>query len=261
MIQANQSTSIQLKPGIPFCSAEELNRIARQQGLCLAIAQAAIFDQICKAVSLPSDLEYGLVHAYLEGHGVSNDAELGQFLSQKGWDQSDLHYFASKSERIERFKHKVFQHDLEIHFLERKLDLDLVHYSLIRVADEHLAFELHQRLLEQEAGFAELAEAYSEGLERETGGSIGPVPLTQAHPMVAEKLRTSQPGQLLQPFFLVNIWLILRLDRWEGARLEEQQRSELLSELFDAWVQERAHALLAGEPLSPLPEHLISESA
>ena len=35
---------VELHPGIPFCSAETLNRIARQQGLCLAIAQASIFD-------------------------------------------------------------------------------------------------------------------------------------------------------------------------------------------------------------------------
>ena len=255
------STAIELKPGVPFCEAGELNRIARQQGLCLAIAQASVFDQICQAVALEHELENALIRDHLERQGISNDDELDQFLQRKGWDHADLRYFASKGERLERFKQQVFKEEVEIRFLERKLDLDQVHYSLIRVSDENLAFELHQRLLEQEASFAELAAAFSEGPERDSAGQIGPVPLTQAHPEVAEKLRTSRPGQLLPPFFLVNIWLILRLDRWEGARLEEQQREELLSELFSDWLDARVMQLLAGEQPGPLPLHLLSEAA
>ena len=48
---------IELHPGTPFCTSEELNRIARQQGLCLAIAQAAIFDEICQHIKLPDEIE------------------------------------------------------------------------------------------------------------------------------------------------------------------------------------------------------------
>jgi hypothetical protein len=106
--------------------------------------------------------------------------------------------------------------------------------------------------------FADLAAAFSEGPERHSEGRIGPVPLTQAHPTVAEKLRISQPGQLWQPFFLVDIWLVLRLDRWEGARLEDQLREELLNELFYAWLQHRVMQLLAGETPNPLPLHMLS---
>ena len=52
---------IELHPGTPFCSAAELNRIARQQGLCLAIAQASIFDESCQAMPLPETTEAELV--------------------------------------------------------------------------------------------------------------------------------------------------------------------------------------------------------
>ena len=257
MPEAQLASLIELKPGVPFCDAGELNRIARQQGLCLAMAQAAVFDQICQAVALEPQLEHALIHRYLEQEDVENDPALEQFLLTKGWDHADLRYFATKGQRLELFKQRVFQEEVEIRFLERKLDFDQVHYSLIRVQDEHLAFELHQRLLEGEAEFAELAAAYSEGPERDTKGLIGPVPLTQAHPTVAEKLRISQPGQLWQPFFLVDIWLILRLDRWEGARLEDQLREELLNELFYDWLQRRVMQLLAGETPNPLPLHML----
>ena len=88
---------------------------------------------------------------------------------------------------------------------------------------------------------------------------MGPISLTQAHPDVVHRLRTSQPGQLLPPFFLVDIWLILRLDSWEGARLEDELREELLSELFHDWLQEQALQLLSGAEPAPLPVRLLSE--
>ena len=102
-----------------------------------------------------------------------------------------------------------------------------------------------------------MAARYSEGDERESGGLIGPVALSQAHPALVEKLRISQPGQLWTPFFLVDIWIILRLDHWQGARLDDETRAEILDELFEEWIQNQVMQLLAGDTPGPLPMHLL----
>jgi parvulin-like peptidyl-prolyl isomerase len=249
---------IELKPGVAWISATELNRIARQQGLCLAMAQASVYDEICQVINLPEEIEQGLVKTYETGQGINTSEQRQQFLQQRGWSAEDLRYFATKGERVERFRRQVFSDEVELRFLANKLDRDQIHYSLIRVRNGDLAFELHQRLQEGEASFEELAACYSEGDERHNGGRVGPVPLSQAHAQVAEKLRISQPGQLLPPFFLVDIWLILRLDSWQGARLDDDTRSELLQELFNDWLHQRVMRLLDGEQPDPLPLHLLS---
>ena len=248
---------IELKPGVAWIPATELNRIARQQGLCLAMAQASVFDEICQVIDLPEEIEKGLVKSYETNQGVNTSEQRRQFLQDRGWSAEDLGYFATKGERVERFRRRVFNEEVELRFLASKLDRDQIHYSLLRVRNGDLAFELHQRLQEGEASFEELAACYSEGDERHNGGRVGPVPLSQAHPQVAEKLRISQPGQLLPPLFLVNIWLILRLDAWQGARLDEDTRSELLQELFNDWLHQRVMGLLDGEQPDPLPLHLL----
>jgi hypothetical protein len=248
---------IELKPGVAWRTATELNRIARQQGLCLAMAQASIYDEICQVIDLPEQIEQRLVKTYEAGQGINTSEQRQQYLQQRGWSAEDLCYFATKGERVERFRRQVFSEEVELRFLAKKLDRDQIHYSLIRVRDSDLAFELHQRLQEGEASFEELAACYSEGDERHNGGRVGPVPLTQAHAQVAEKLRISQPGQLLPPFFLVDIWLILRLDAWEGARLDDNTHSLLLQELFNEWLHLRVMRLLEGEQPDPLPLHLL----
>ena len=252
-------TEIELHPGRPFCTAETLNRIARQQGLCLAIAQAAVFDEICQAVHLPQGIERDLVDAFRRQEDLEADADLEQFLTAKGWQRDDLLYFASKAERLQRFQRLMFADEVELRFLSHKADLDQIHYSLIRLSDGDLAFELHQRLLENEDSFEELAARYSEGDERDSGGRIGPVSLSQAHPVLVEKLRISQPGQLWAPFFLVNIWVILRLDHWQGSRLDDSTRQILLEDLFSDWLQKRVEHLLRGEEPPPLPTHVLTK--
>ena len=252
-------TEIELHPGHPFCTAETLNRIARQQGLCLAMAQAAVFDEICQAVPLPQAIERNLLNAFRRQEDLEADADLEQFLTAKGWQRDDLLYFASKAERLQRFQRLMFADEVELRFLSHKADLDQIHYSLIRLSDGDLAFELHQRLLENEDSFEELAARYSEGDERDSGGRIGPVSLRQAHPVLVEKLRISQPGQLWAPFFLVNIWVILRLDHWQGSRLDDSTRQILLDDLFSDWIQKRVEQLLRGEEPPPLPPHVLTQ--
>ena len=254
---ANHDGWIELMPGVSWASPEELNRLARQQGLCLAIAQASVYDEICQAVKLTQDQEIEAVRAYVARLGIQNKNQLEQYYKTKGWNQTDLTYFATKAERLRRFQELVFSEEVSLRFLENKLDLDQICYSLIRVKDGDLAFELHQRLLEEEASFEELATVYSEGPEQKSGGRIGPVPLNQAHSAVKDKLRTSQPGQLRPPFFLENIWLILRLDRWEGARLNDAMRAQLIEQMFDEWLNIRVQKLLAGEDPDPLPLHAL----
>ena len=252
---------IELQPGTPFCSADELNRIARQQGLCLAIAQASIFDDICRSMELSNEREAELVASYCLQNDLNQPEHLEEHLKRRGWQQQDLIYFATKQERLSRFQQLLFAEDVELRFLAKKTDLDTIRYSLIRVRDGDLAFELHQRLLEGEASFEQLAAAFSEGPERDHDGQLGPVPLSQAHPVVVEKLRISHPGQLWEPFFLKDIWVILRLDEWQGSRLDDLTRQDLLQDLFDDWLHQRALQLLNGEQTGPLPMHRLSQGS
>ena len=248
---------IELHPGIPFCDVSTLNRVARQQGLCQAMAQAFVHDEICRAVELPAEQVEFELQAYLQDLGITGQTALDEHRSSHGWSNDDLRYFASRAERLDRFKQQMFDQEVELRFLDRKQELDWITYSLIRVHDGNLAFELHQRLQEGEASFEALAGRYSEGSERESGGRCGPVALDEAHEAVVLKLRTSRIGELLPPFFLVDVWLILRLEEWQGARLDSATRHGLREELFDAWLEQRVNAILAGQKVGPLPAHRL----
>jgi len=70
------------------------------------------------------------------------------------------------------------------------------------------------------------------------------VPLTQAHPALAEKLRISTAGELINPFQIDNWWLVVRVERYTPALFDEAMERQMSEELFNKMVSEEAAARL-----------------
>jgi parvulin-like peptidyl-prolyl isomerase len=177
---------------------------------------------------------------------LSDETSVAGFLEANGLGSEDLTWQIELPLRIRAHCREHFRHKAEAHFLSRKNQLDRVVYSLLRVKDGFLARELYLRLEAGEASFATLAKQFAEGPEKQTNGIVGPVPLTQAHPVLAERLRTTSPGVLMQPFQLSDWWLVVRLESYTPASFDEAMADTMAAELFDHWVREEASRKIKG---------------
>ena len=244
---------VEVAPERPWLTVAETNRLIRQQGLALAVAQAWVLDEIVQVIELPPEEEKQLVRQFVEAKGVSSDEALQAWLKQKRLSYNDLLYFATKKTRVERWQLRRYREEAEIRFLERKLELDTVVYSLLRLKDRELADELFHRIQAGEDDFPTLAESYSHGQEKNTRGLIGPVPLAAGHPELVSRLRVSRLGQLWPPFQVADLWVVMRFERLLPAQLNREMRARMVEELFQVWFRERVQLLMDGEPLPPLP--------
>ena len=175
---------------------------------------------------------------FLANHNLTTPEELEVFLRKQGWDNKDFEWQISLPLKIKLHCQREYRHKAEAHFLKRKNQLDQIVYSLLRVKDQYLAQELYWRIEMGEANFGELATTYAEGPESNTMGIIGPVPLSQAHPVLAEKLRISKPGALMRPFQIGEWWIIARLEKYKSATFDEAMAEGLSRELFDQWINQ-----------------------
>ena len=171
-------------------------------------------------------------------NGLPDETSIQTFLNTRNLSPEDLSWQIELPLRIRAHCKEHYQHKAEAHFLRRKNQLDQVVYSLLRIKDPHLALELYLRIDAGEANFADLAAEFSEGAEKQTNGIVGPVPLTQAHPALAERLRTSPAGQLMQPFQIADWWLVVRLETYSPASFDDGTAERMARELFDEWVRE-----------------------
>ncbi|MGK7933262.1 MAG: peptidylprolyl isomerase [Microcystaceae cyanobacterium] len=167
---------------------------------------------------------------------ITNEAQLQVWLEQNGMTSEHLDQLAVRELKIEKFKEEKWKDQLNNYFHQCKKQLDKVVYSLIRTKDAGIAQELYFRIQEGEADFSILAREYSEGAEAQTGGLVGPVELKVPHPQIGQMLFNSKPGQLSPPTRIGEWWIVIRLEKYISAQLDDINRKRLLNDLFQGWL-------------------------
>lgn len=210
-----------------------------QYQLLPQLCRELLIDQAIEGVKCSTEeIEIALQQFY-EVHQLVEESARQAWLAQNRTTPAHLAALATRPLRIQKFKHQTWGNKLEAHFLGCKAELDQVVYSLIRTTQPEVAQELYFRIKAGEASFTDLARQYSQGPEAETDGRLGPVPLTQPHPALAEKLSRSQPGQLSPPTRLGEWYVIFRLEQLLPAQLDDAMRERLLEQFFQTWLQEQ----------------------
>lgn len=227
---------------MPFTSVQNLSpetlALLRRHNLLKSLVKAEILCKTVETIDLTTEKSDQILNNFKATNKLDNTESFETYLKNNGLKENDLRWQLELTNRVQIYSQKHFQHKAEAHFLARKEQLDQVVYSLLRLQDGYLARELYLRISGGEANFADLAANYSQGPEAKTKGIIGPVPMTQAHPALSERLRTSQPGQLLQPFQVDKWWLVVRLERYEAAQFDDNTRQHMARELFEEWLNE-----------------------
>lgn len=242
--------TVVLKVGNRSITAEELLPLMAGYQMLPQFLQEILIDEATALIECTPEEVADTYQRFYAQNGITNDEEQLNWLQRYGMTQAQLESLATRELRVEKYKQITWGPKLESYFLSRKDKLDKVIYSLIRTQDIGIAQELYFRILEGEQSFAELARTYSQGPEAQTDGLIGPVELSVPHPTLAQILTLSQPGQLNPPT-RVGEWLVLvRLEKFIPAQLDDAMRRRLLNECFDNWLKEQLKQLGSFAPNS-----------
>ena len=218
-------------------------QLLRRHNLLMPLLQALVAEEAGAAVQLEASEQAQLLQTWLGGREL--DTTQQQLWEQLGWRPDDLQHQVLQPARMRELAQQQFGAKAEARFLKRKGQLDQVVYSLVRCQEGGLARELYLRLATGEANFRDLALQYSHGPERMSAGVIGPKPLSSAHPLLAERLRTARDGEVIEPFAVENQWLVVRRDQYQPAQFDDAMAARMAQELLQEWLLEGARAQLA----------------
>jgi parvulin-like peptidyl-prolyl isomerase len=224
-------------------TAEEIIPLLVNYQIIPYLLGESIIDRAIASIDCtPEELAYAC-HKFEQHLGLTSEAQKQAWQTRYGLNQEQFTNLATRRLKVEKFKQAKWERELESYFLQRKSQLDRVIYSLIRVKESSIAYELYFRLQEGEQTFAELASQYAEGSEALTSGMMGPVELGTLHPILSKLLYHSQPGVVQSPVIIEEWTLILRLEKLLSAKLDQPMRQRLLQEKFRAWFQEQLDRL------------------
>ncbi len=211
--------------------------ILHKNNLLLPLIRAEVSKHILESVELDKNIEDENIKLFSEKYNIIEKDNLDKWLKSNNLEKKDFDNLALADIRIKSFSHQKFQYKAETKFLERKDDLDVCVYSLIRVKDAFKARELYLRVIEGEEDIGTLASKFSEGIEKKTRGVVGPIPLKAAHPILAKQLKNSQPGEVQPPIKIDNMNIVFRLEHYEPAKLDKLMRGKMEIELLNEWIE------------------------
>ncbi|RPF76726.1 MAG: peptidylprolyl isomerase [Synechococcus sp. TMED155] len=239
----------------PVSAAEVYNpQQLSHWGLLRQVRREALIDGCIKDVAPPEPETFKkLLEQWCSQLRIDSPEALQRWQQQQGLTPEQWQAFVARRWRWLNWCEAAFASKLNSHYLERKPQLDQVSYSLLRVSDAALANELYLRIKEAEVSFEDVAAEYSEGPEKAQGGRLGPVPLSQPHPMLAKLLQVSSPAQLWPPKQLESWWIVVRLEELHCAELTDELKQRLALELGDLHLEQLLNDPKAAQavPASP----------
>lgn len=244
---------VALRMGEVALAATDLLPCLRRYGLLPAFLREVVIDQAIAPFTLTEEEATAAVDQFMQANQLTTPEQCKTHLEQRGLTEADLAPLAQRDRRLHQFKLDTWGNKVESYFLQRKTQMDRVLYSLIRTREAGMAQELYFRIQDDGEPFADLARQYSEGQEAQTGGLIGPVELSVPHAALGRILSISQPGQLWPPTKVGDWFVVVRLEKFLPAKLDEVTRQRLLDELFNHWLIEQVQKGLAENGLVPSP--------
>lgn len=249
--------TVLFKVGNQTITSEEVIPLLASYQLLPQLCREIIIDQAIVEVDCTPEEEKKAYVQFCERNQLTNETALQNWLKQQGITVEQLQHLAVRKLKLEKFKQATWSNQLESYFLKRKSDLDRVVYSLIRTQDAGIAQELYFRIQDQETSFSELAREFSKGAEAQTGGLIGPTEINTPHPKIAQMLSASKPGQLWPPTRVGEWFVIVRLEKFLPAQLDEPMQQRLTNELFRNWLNQQVQeALAAANAVQSAPQEL-----
>jgi len=198
------------------------------------VAGEEIVDEAVQSIAIPIDAEENFWREFSARRGLRNGVNGGP-LAAEDWRE-----IARRQLRVEIFKEREWKDALPSYFLKRKTALDQVVYSLLRVRSLAEAKEALNQIESGDKTLGDLAAIHSCGPERHTSGLLGPSPLGTLHPELAQILSSMAPGDLRGPAKVAEWVVLVRLEKRLAARLGDAAvRAQLLSELFNQWLQDK----------------------
>lgn len=234
----NSMTGV-FKVGKTIIKAEDMPSLLKRYQLMPMFLREAVVDQAIASISCTEAEQAAALERFETQHQLTSPEAKAAWLAAYDMTPEEFQEMAERPVKVEKFKQETWNGRVESYFLSRKSNLDQVVYSLIRTKNPGLAQELYFRIAEGEQTFAEVARDHSEGPESRTGGLLGPVSVSQPHPAISKLLSVSQPGQLWAPRPLAEWFVIIRLEKFLPAQLDESMRRRLIDEMFETWVREQ----------------------
>jgi len=224
--------------------SSDAQELLNQSNLIKPLIKNLLINEYIKDIKLTEDVQNKIIEEFYKSKKLLSSEDINNFLKLEGKSHQVIMQEACLNKKVSIYSINKFEDHIENHFKKRKEFLDQYIYSLLRVKDANLAHELYFQLEGDEHDFSEIAFNYSLGKEKYSRGVIGPVNLTDTHPVLKKHIMSSKSRVIEYPININEYWVITRVEEFWPARLDLKMKDRMSIELFQIDLEKKAKSIL-----------------
>jgi parvulin-like peptidyl-prolyl isomerase len=163
-----------------------------------------------------------------------------KWLEDGDFSLDDFEYIVTQDLLAHKLAEHLFSQRVEQFFHQNLLDYSgAILYEVI-LEDRELAMEIFYSLQEGDLSFADVAHQYITTPElRRRGGYLGKVSRKQLHPEISAAVFAADPPQLIAPVTTAVGVHLIQVEEIITPKLNEQLYQQILTEMFDRWLDDK----------------------
>ena len=212
-------------------------------GLLGRVRKELIKENLIKNIELTVKEKEVAKNNWLKSNHINNSDQLDKWKRENLIIDNDFEFIIFRELKWSKWCIDNFKEEIKDYYQEKKSFLDKYIYSIIRVKSEGLSQELFLRIKDKESDFYSIAKEFSEGIEKKTGGLVGPTTLNNPHPIISNLLKESSTNQIWAPKKINDWWVIIRLEEKIPSILNEELKLKLSNELGEKYLKDKLNFL------------------
>ena len=208
-------------------------------GLLEKVKIELLKDDVLRNIKINKEEEEIIIENWCKNNSIKNQDEIKKWQTENLLLHKDWMELITRELKRDKWCIQEFKDRLINYYHQRKPNLDKFLYSIIRVKNQGLAEELYLRIKNKESDFYSVAKEFSEGIEKNSGGLIGPVNLDNPHPLIKNILIASENKQLWSPKKINDWWVIIRLEEKIITTLNTELKIKLSRELGENYIKKK----------------------
>ena len=208
-------------------------------GLLEKVKIELLKDKIIENIKIDKEEERTIIENWCKINSIKNEEQIKKWQTKNLIFNEDWISLITREFKWDKWCMQEFKDSLINYYHQRKPYLDKFIYSLIRVKSQGLGQELYLRIKNKESDFYLVAKEFSEGIEKKSGGLIGPVNLDKQHPLIKNILIASENKQLWPPKKINDWWVIIRLEEKIIKSLNTELKIKLSRELGEKYIKKK----------------------
>lgn len=209
--------------------------------LIAGILQQRIIEEHAQRLGLDisdEELQVG-ADQFRQDNKLDTIAETEKWLADRTLSMDDFEELVIANLLTHKVVQQMFADKVEPFFHEHILNYGGAIISEVVVNDHNLAIELFYAIQEGDMSFAEVAQDYSTGEQKRSGGYRGLVKRRQLPPEISAVVFSAKPPQLLSPIKVAKDSHLVLVTEIVSPQLNAVIREQILWDLFQGWLQDQ----------------------